>query len=78
MLSGVVCVVGCNFWSSDSREEVAIGSVCVVVGGVVGFLGEARLWWSHPNTVGLWAQLGLGYFLVGAFRGVSVVSVLPV
>ena len=33
---------GCKFWSSDSREEVAIGSVCVVVGGVVGFLGEAR------------------------------------
>ena len=42
MSSGVVCVVGCNFWSSDSREEVAIGSVYVVVGGVVGVLGEAR------------------------------------
>ena len=42
MSFGVVCVGGCKFWSFDSREEVAIGSVCVVIGGVVVCLGDAR------------------------------------
>ena len=36
------------------------------------------LWSSRPNVVGLWAQLALGYVLVGAFLGVYVVFVLPV
>ena len=41
MSSGVVCVGGCKFRSSDSREEVAIGSGVAVIGVVV-CLGEAR------------------------------------
>ena len=39
---GAVCVCGCGFGSIALREEVAIGSVCIALGGVVGFLGEAR------------------------------------
>ena len=39
---GAVCVGGCGFGSTAFREEVVIGSVCVVLGGVVGSLGEAR------------------------------------
>ena len=39
---GAVCVGGCRFGSTAFREKVVIGSVCVVFGGVVGSLGEAR------------------------------------
>ena len=40
--SGVVCVGGIAFWSSTCREEVVIVSEGVVIGGIVGSLGEAR------------------------------------
>ena len=33
---------------------------------------------SHLNVVGLWAQLGLVYILVGVFRGLYLVCVPPV
>ena len=39
---GAMCVGCCGLGSTAFREEVVIGSVCVVVGGVVGSLGEAR------------------------------------
>ena len=74
-----VCVCGCGFGSIAFREEVAIGSVCVVLGGVVGFLGEAR-----PSVVessecsGVVGSVGPCIYSCGVFRGLYLVCVPPV
>ena len=67
-----------SFGPQFPGHEWVVRGVFLVVVFWVFWVKHGCLWSSHPNAVGSWAQLGLGYVPVGVDRGVYLVSVPPV